>query len=409
MLGLDAEGSYRVYRGGSWNYDARFCQSSYRDRLPPVAPLRRLGFRVARGPSVSQPSRASGRSRERQPVGGLRAEPPPPVWSEGEALENLGRVLAYHPLGEPIMRRTLALALTFTIACHALSAEPPEEITNSIGMKFKLIPAGEFMMGSSESPEELAKAFPGIDLEWFENELPQHKVRITKPFYLGVTEVTQEQYEKVMGKNPSWFSKRDAVRTKSREWTRRASRWRLSVGMTLWNSARSCQRRKAKHTGCPQKRNGNTRAVRAARRGTALAMMQSQLWASMRGLTRTATSRTHPVGEKKPNAWGLYDMHGNVWEWCSDWYGQDYYAKSPKDDPTGPATGSHRVNRGGSWGDDARYCQSSFRRRRPVAPQQPSGLSCGPRSVCQRAKQTTGRNPKRQPVGGLKAEPPPPG
>ena len=82
-----------------------------------------------------------------------------------------------------------------------------ETVTNSIGMKFKLIPAGEFMMGSSESPEELAKAFPGTKPEWFEDERPQHKVRITKPFYLGVTEVTQEQYEKVMGKNPSCFSK----------------------------------------------------------------------------------------------------------------------------------------------------------------------------------------------------------
>ena len=73
-------------------------------------------------------------------------------------------------------------------------------------------------------------------------------------------------------------------------------------------------------------------------------------WANMRGTGRTRATQTHPVGEKKPNAWGLYDMHGNVWEWCQDWYDGGYYAKSPTDDPTGPATGSNRVFRGGCWG-----------------------------------------------------------
>jgi hypothetical protein len=199
-------------------------------------------------------------------------------------------------------------------------------------MKFKLIPAGEFMMGSSVSPEELAKESPRRrDREWFEKERPQHKVHITKPFYLGVTEVTQEQYEKVIGKNPSWHSRtgRGAGEVKGIDTSH------LPVEMVSWDEAAEfCQRLSARE-GQAYRMPTEAEWEYACRAGSETRYCfgddAGQL-ADFAWFAENSQRHPWPVREKKPNAWGLCDMHGNVWEWCYDWFEQNDYAKAPTDE-----------------------------------------------------------------------------
>jgi len=205
----------------------------------------------------------------------------------------------------------------------------PVEIVNSIGMKLKLIPAGEFLMGDGSGA---------------------HQVTLTKPFYLGVHEVTQEQYEKVMGKNPSYF--KGAANP---------------VEGVSWDQAvEFCRKLSAKEE-MTYHLPTEAQWEYACRAGTTTRWSSGDDEESLREYAWSLWSsdvKTHFVGRRKPNAWGLHDMHGNVQEWCADWYGEDYYAVSPTDDPPGPLTGSFRVCRGGSYSDSAWECTSSRRKSR---------------------------------------------
>ncbi len=232
----------------------------------------------------------------------------------------------------------------------------PVEVTNSIGMKLVLIPPGEFMMGSPETE---------ADRDSSEEML--HRVRITKPFYLGMYEVTQSEYERVMGRNPSAFSS-------SGDRSERVSgsdTSRFPVETVAWKDAMEfCRRLSA------------TDAERSAGRVYRLPTEAEWEYACRAGsntkwsfgdsetspgdyawYSGNSDRKTHPVGQKKPNAWGLYDMHGNVWEWCQDWRDADYYAASPTDDPQGPSAGWLRVTRGGGGYYSARACRSAYRGR----------------------------------------------
>jgi formylglycine-generating enzyme required for sulfatase activity len=210
--------------------------------------------------------------------------------------------------------------------------QPASSLTNSLGMQFALIPAGEFQMGSANG---------------FDDERPMHTVRISKLFYLGIHEVTQGQWEAVMGNNPSQF-KGDANRP---------------VETVSWEVVQKfIDKLNTREGGTPYRLPTEAEWEYAARAGSTTAYSFgddiSQL-GKYAWFADNANNTTHPVGQLQPNAWGLYDMHGNVWEWVQDWYGA--YAPEPVTNPQGPASGLYRVFRGGSWCRDAGTCRSACR------------------------------------------------
>jgi len=241
------------------------------------------------------------------------------------------------------------------------------EESNSIGMKLILIPPGEFEMGSP--PSEVGHG---------ENER-QHRVRITKPFFLGVYEVTQREYQAVMGNNPSHFSPTGA----GKDAVRGLDTSQFPVELVSWDDANEfCRKLSAlaaeQTAGRVYRLPTEAEWEYACRAGTTtpfhFGAQCNGAEANCRGQVPYATDvkgpflgRTAKVGSYAPNPFGHYDMTGNVWEWCSDWYDADYYGRSPADDPQGPAVaGSFRVIRGGGWSSGPVYCRSAFRRVEPA-------------------------------------------
>jgi formylglycine-generating enzyme required for sulfatase activity len=267
------------------------------------------------------------------------------------------------------------------------SATPPGTITNSIGMALVPIPAGEFLMGSPDS-----------DPDAYDWEKPQHRVRITRPFYLGACPVTQAEYRAVMGESPSHFKEQpenpveivswyDAVRFCNRLSERDDLRPFYSIAgerITVpdWDGAGYRLPTEAEwEYAC---RAGTTTRYWF---GDDPAALGDYAWYS-----ENSAGRTHPVREKRPNSWGLYDMHGHVWEWCWDLWDAEYYRQfasgSLVDDPRGPPDvlasearpekrsrkskdaaepadlqAPARVFRGGSWYYAPRHLRSASRIR----------------------------------------------
>jgi len=204
------------------------------------------------------------------------------------------------------------------------------------GMEFVWIPAGCFQMGS-----------PADEPERDNDEGPVHDVCLDG-FWMGKYEVTQAQWQQVMGENPSYF-KGQMRPVEQVSWDdAQKFVWKLNmpVGEEKFQLPSEAQWEYAVRAG--------TRT--AYHFGDDYGQLFYYGW-----FKGNADGETHSVGQLKPNAWGLYDMHGNVWEWCADWYASDYYAGSPQDNPRGPSTGSVRVSWGGSWNNDAARARAADR------------------------------------------------
>ena len=258
-------------------------------------------------------------------------------------LLGIGASLLWHRGG-----RSSEVAVTQPSARTANSeppAEQPKEISLDLGggvkLEMVLIPAGEFMMGSPDSEKDVAP-----------DEKPQHLVRITRPFYLGKYEVTQEQWAAVMGGNPSQFKgPRNPVDYVS--WINCQTFLGKLNAKIGGEKARFVLPTEAQWEYACRAGSTTTYAF-----GDAETELVEYGW-----YDRNSHGTTHPVGEKRPNAWGLYDMHGNVGEWCTDRYDDRYFASSPTDDPPGAATGPYRVRLGGCWAHRAELCRSACRDR----------------------------------------------
>lgn len=207
------------------------------------------------------------------------------------------------------------------------------------------IPPGTFTMGS-----------PSTEVGRNGDEGPQTQVWISRGFWMGKYEVTQREYQQVMGSNPSRFQESDRLPVETVSWTEA-----VDYCARLTARERDAGRLPA---GYVYRLPTEAEWEYACRAGTATrfsygddltyGLLNGFAWSNV-----NSRGKTHTVGEKSPNRWGLFDMHGNVWEWCADWY--DGYPGGALTDPKGPGSGSHHVFRGGSWVNEARASRSAFR------------------------------------------------
>ncbi len=269
-----------------------------------------------------------------------------------------------------------------------LGGKQSRSVTNSLGMNFTLIKAGEFLMGS-----------PDTDKDAFDDEKPQHRVRITRPFYLGVHEVTRGQFRRFVD-DSGYQTEAEKDGKGGWGWNGDAKKFEQNPKYTWlnpgfdqtdehpvvnvsWNDAVAFAEWLGRKEGVTYRLPTEAEWEYACRSGTTTKYCNGDDSEGLAAVANIADGTlktkypklsssiaaqdgfiyTAPVGRYNPNAWGLFDMHGNVWEWCSDWYAADYYKRSPVDDPQGPDGASIRVPRGGGCYVEPRGARSASRGR----------------------------------------------
>jgi formylglycine-generating enzyme required for sulfatase activity len=247
------------------------------------------------------------------------------------------------PPGNPIAKvpqtpQEIDLAGCETITASAVTGESTTlDIADGISMKFVLIPAGKFVMGGSI--KEAGRC---------DDEGPCRIVTISKPFYMGIVEVTQQQFEAVMGSNPS-------------KWKGPAN----PVDVARFSLTQEFCKKASEKTGKRLRLPTEAEWEYACRAGSHTRFSfgdDEKEAADYCWYLANSKKGSNPVGQKRPNAWGLYDMHGNLWEWCQDMYSEAYDTTDAVD-PRGPKTGEAHVVRGGSWSYFPEYCRSAARLR----------------------------------------------
>lgn len=214
------------------------------------------------------------------------------------------------------------------------------DLGGAVTMNFVLIQPGTFMMGS-----------PDNERGRNQDEGPQHQVTISKPFYMGRYQVTQSQWQEMMRTDPSVFKG-----------------YSSPVENISWRDCQGFFRRLSAQIGKRVRLPTEAEWEYACRAGTVTPFCSGDSESSLQPFAwhyGDNVGKESPVGQKKPNPWGLYDTHGNVCEWCDDWYDIEYYGNSPRMDPRGPDEGFGRVLRGGAWNYISQYCRSANRNSSP--------------------------------------------
>ncbi len=339
----EPRGADRVFRGGSWGSLARYCSSSLRSFYDPSNEGYNLGFRLVLPKAISSEQQEAESKRSPEPTRDEEVEARSGDEARGQVEEKKADLLNDKIKIEKTSEGGMGRDEVKDVVQSGKIVKGPTTTDIDVKMEFVKISAGEFLMGAPESDT----------MKW-EGELPQHKVTFKNAFYMQKTEVTQGQWKAVMGSNPSSFQKGDEY----------------PVETVSWNDVQEFIAKLNKQSGKNYRLPTEAEWEYAARAGTETKWYcgnSEDCLDSIAWYLANSENKPHPVGQKQPNAWGLYDMNGNVWEWVEDdWHGT--YNGAPEDGGAWidksrllKLRGSRRVVRGGGWDGHAGYCRSSDR------------------------------------------------